>query len=129
MRERWDALENLNRLEGLDTLCSTILASLKDRYHGNARTNIKRAFQWVAHAFRPLCVVELNTALNAPLNRAITSEDLIPNFKDSLELMSGALLEISADKTVRFIHLSIAEFFTGTGSERLDNFDAHGFDF
>lgn len=129
VRERWDALENLNRLEGLDALCGTILASLKNRYHGNIWTNIKRTFQWVAHAFRPLCVVELNTALNAPLDRAVTSEDVIPNFKDSLELMSGALLEISADNTVRFIHLSIAEFFTGTGSEQLDNFDVHGSDF
>jgi hypothetical protein len=43
--------------------------------------------------------------------------------------MSGALLEISLDSTVRFIHVSILEFLTGDGSERLDNFDAHGFNF
>jgi hypothetical protein len=129
MRERWDGLENLNRLEGLDALCSKILASLKDRYHGKARTNIKRAFQWVAHAFRPLRIVKLNYALNIPPDRAINHEDLIPNFKESLQLMSGALLEPSPDKTVRFIHLSILEFLTGAGSDCLDDFDAHGFNF
>jgi hypothetical protein len=129
MRERWDGLENLNRLEGLDALCSRILASLKDRYHGKSRTKIKHAFQWVAHAFRPLLIVELNHALNIPLDRAFDQEDLIPNFKESLQLMSGALLEISPDRTVRFIHLAILEFLTGAGSECLDNFDAHGFNF
>jgi hypothetical protein len=40
-------------------------------------------------------------------------EDLIPNFEESLQLMSGALLELSPDSTVRFIHLSILEFLIG----------------
>ena len=128
IREKWDALENLNRLEGLDALCSRILDSLNQRYHGKARTNIKRVFQWVAHSFRPLHIVELNNALNTPFDRAITPEDLIPNFEESLGLISGALLEVSTDRTVRFIHLSIMEFLTGMSSQRFDNFNAHGFD-
>jgi hypothetical protein len=128
IREKWDALENLNRLEGLDALCSRILDSLNQRYHGKARTNIKRVFQWVAHSFRPLHIVELNNALDTPLDRAITPEDLIPNFEESLGLISGALLEVTTDRTVRFIHLSIMEFLTGISSERFDNFNAHGFD-
>jgi len=129
VRERLDALENVNRLEGLDALCSTILAALKRRYHGKSRTNIRRAFQWVAHAVRPLRIVELNTALNIPVDRSITSEDLIPNLKDSLPLISGALLEVSSDMTVNFIHLSIKEFFIRPSSGALEHLDAHGFDF
>ncbi|KAH0542496.1 hypothetical protein FGG08_003092 [Glutinoglossum americanum] len=125
IRQRQDAIENLNRLEGLDALYGAILQTLQLRFPMKARLNIRRAFQWVARACRPLHINELQTVIAIPLCGPLEADFVIPNFKKSLGPMSGALLEVSTDQTVRFIHLSVVEYLSGSAgvdefSKRLD---------
>ncbi|KAI9775589.1 MAG: hypothetical protein M1839_000989 [Geoglossum umbratile] len=113
IRQRRDAIENLNRLEGLDALYKAIIQSLQIHFPAQARLNIRRAFQWVARARRPLHINELQTVIAIPVSGPLEEDSVIPNFEKSLCLMSGALLEVATDQTVQFIHLSVAEYLSG----------------
>ncbi|KAF2185894.1 hypothetical protein K469DRAFT_687714 [Zopfia rhizophila CBS 207.26] len=110
VRQRSEAMENMNRLEGLDSLYRAILESLEHQYSRQAKDNISRAFQLVAFAYRPLTVKELQYALAITPDRKMQPEDIIPNFAADLIRMSGALMETTSDNTVRFIHLSVLEY-------------------
>lgn len=114
IRERREALENLTRLEGLDSLYKAILDSLKKSAFGNARTNIIQAFRLVVCSFRPLHIIELQYSIAIPMDRSIDSDDLIPNFSQKLGLLSGALLELDQNQCVRFVHLSVIEYLTNS---------------
>jgi hypothetical protein len=109
MRQRWEAIDNINLLEGLDALYEAVLHTVQLRFPATARLNIRRIFQWVARACRPLHINELQNIVAIPLNGPVEADFMIPNFEKSLGPMSGALLEIAADRTVRFIHLSVVE--------------------
>lgn len=106
-----DTIENLNRLEGLDTLYGAIIDALSRTYTGKARANIHHLFQWVVCSPQPLFVSELGCALATPLDRKLESGDDFRDLSRSLSRMSGALLEIHRDRSVRFIHLSSLEYF------------------
>ena len=114
LRDRLDAIKNLNRLEGLNSLYDAVLEGLETQFSGQSRINILRVFQWIAHSQRPLKVDELCHAVSVPTDRAQTKEDLIPRFEKYLGSLSGSLIELSNDNTVQFIHLSTQEYFTGT---------------
>ncbi|KAL9077530.1 MAG: hypothetical protein Q9157_003359 [Trypethelium eluteriae] len=111
MSQRRYVIENLSRLEGLDTLFGEIMKALSHKYSGEARLNIQHLFQWVVCSLRPLLVVELNCAMTVPLDRKLKSDDGFGNLSHSLSGLSGALLEVAPDETVRFIHLSAREYF------------------
>jgi hypothetical protein len=111
-RQRSEAIRYLNRLEGLDALYKAILCSLMERSPKQARMNVQLAFQWVAWSYRPLHLDELRYAMSISLDRRMDSDDIIPDFSRSLSSMSGALMEINNDMTVRFIHLSVLEYLT-----------------
>jgi hypothetical protein len=53
MRQRSNAIDDLNCLEGLDALYSAILLSLMERYPKQARINVQLVFQWVAWSYWP----------------------------------------------------------------------------
>jgi len=112
IQQRSEAIENLNRLKGLDSLYRTILESLKDQPSNQAVSGITRAFEFVAYSCRPLKVEELMYAIVIPMDRSVQQDDIIPNFAKTLSHMSGALMEIASDNTVRFIHLSVLEYIT-----------------
>jgi hypothetical protein len=68
LRERLEAIRNLNRLEGADALYNAILEGLECQFAGRSRINVRRIFQWVARARRPLHVDELRVAVSVPLD-------------------------------------------------------------
>ena len=114
-----DAVENLNRLQGLDTIYQAILTKLEAKFLGSL-TNIRRLFQFVAYSQGQLELGELHHAISVPLDRAQTKKDLILGFKKSIGSLSGSLLELSRDQTVQFIHLSAQEYFIeASASEKL----------
>jgi len=115
-RDRQDAIENLCRLEGLDSLFSAILENLAKSLSGKAKENVKKLFGWVTVAARPLKPQELAAAVGIPLDRASTSHDNIPQLERFIGVMSGALLEIGTNGTVRFAHLSVRDFLTSARS-------------
>lgn len=111
VRGRHEALNDLNRLEGLDLLYGAILRTLVQR-PGSARANTLQAFELVLYSIRPLHVTELQHAVAVPMDRALDQDDLIPDFHRNLGHLSGALMELDKNGFVRFIHLSIIEFLT-----------------
>ena len=103
-------IEDPTRFEGLHNLYEGIISSLQKEYPSTARISVRRALQWVSGASRPLHVDELRVALAIESNKSFDPNDTIPNFEQSLGPISGALLEVTKDKTVRLIHLSVAEY-------------------
>ena len=112
LRDRHQAIHNLNRLEGLDMLYAAILQTLAGRVE-RARMHTLGTFQIVLHSMRPLHVSELRHAIAVPTSRRLDSDDLILDFAENIGRLSGALMELDKDGFVRFVHLSIIEYLTG----------------
>ncbi|KAK1768102.1 hypothetical protein QBC33DRAFT_585007 [Phialemonium atrogriseum] len=115
--DRVDAIRNLTRLQGLDSLYKAILDGLAFQFPGKALRNVCRLFQLVAYSRRALDLTELQHAISMPFDRRQTRRDLIPNFARSLGSLSGSLIELSSDGRTQFIHLSAQEYFTGASAE------------
>jgi hypothetical protein len=110
VRERSNAIRDMNRLEGLDSLYAEILDRLVQRSTGGARANMSHAFELVLHSFRPLHIDELQYAIAVPMDRRIDEEDRIPHLGKKIAALSGALMEIDHSGFVRFVHLSAMEY-------------------
>jgi hypothetical protein len=115
LRDRLDAIHNLNLLEDLNSLYDAILLSLENQFPGQASVSVCRLFQWVSHSKRPLSVNEIWHAVSVPYDRAQTREDRLPTFQRSLGALSGSLIELTRTNVVQFIHFSTQEYFTGAG--------------
>ncbi|KAG4254498.1 hypothetical protein FPRO03_06838 [Fusarium proliferatum] len=112
IRQRREALKDLNRLQGLDALYQEILRSIEQSTWQAARLNITRAFQFISYAPRPLHVNELEVAITTPLPSAVDEYDKIPSFDKALSPMSGALIELGLERKARFVHVSVLEYLT-----------------
>ncbi|KAH8689285.1 hypothetical protein GQ44DRAFT_720457 [Phaeosphaeriaceae sp. PMI808] len=112
--DRHEAISELNTFEDLDVLYLRILHSVKKQCKGKkAWVNVQRLFQWVSMARRPLQVSELRVALAIEIGKPISTNRYLRRFETTVAKMSGALIEISKEGTVRFIHLSVLEFLIG----------------
>jgi hypothetical protein len=111
--DRMDALSNPIHLEGLDQLYHAILQRLQQRLPAKARETVQRAFACVAEALRPLHVDEFGSTITIAPNKNASSKNTIPNIEYVLTRMSGALLELAGDCTVRFIHPSVRDYLHG----------------
>lgn len=123
--DRHEAIAELNTFEDLEDLYFHILDSIKRRCKGGrAWTNVQRLFRWVTTSRRPLQTFELQHALAIDGAKPVSHRRCLANFNPTLAKMSGALMEIVEDGTVRFIHLSVLEYLTSasepllTSSER-----------
>jgi Cdc6-like AAA superfamily ATPase len=115
-REREEAIDNLNLLEGLDAIFNRIVGTIQNRLQPERQTAF-RIFRWLAVAYRPLRLTELRTALAIRLQKPSCSElDYIANFGQALPTICGALVELREDGTVQFIHLSANEYLTDKGT-------------
>jgi hypothetical protein len=112
--QRREALDNAHKFEGLHSLYDGILQYIEKEYPRFSRRNIRRALFWVVGAFRPLHANELQAAVAQMEVKAFDEDDIIPNFTDSIGPMTGALIEITKDKTVRLIHITVAESLVST---------------
>lgn len=110
-RDRVNALDHLNRLEGLDSMYRAILSGLERQFPGNSIKSVCRLFQLVAYGERLLQLDELRCAISVPLDSKQTREDQVPNLERVLGPLSGSLIELSTDGKAQFIHLSTKEFF------------------
>ncbi|OMP85170.1 hypothetical protein BK809_0000270 [Diplodia seriata] len=104
------ALANMVHLEGLDSLYAAIFSSLQTRRTGPARENSKRTFEWVTSSHRPLHIDELEVAISISGFKEVSQTSRIERFEESLGPASGALLELSQDRMVHFIHISVKEY-------------------
>lgn len=110
-RDRVDALDHLNRLEGLDSMYRAILSGLEMQFPGASIKSVCRLFQLVAYSERLLELDELRCAISVPLHSKQTEEDQVPNLERVVGSLSGSLIELSSDSKAQFIHLSTKEFF------------------
>jgi hypothetical protein len=109
-RARAEAMTNMVPLEGLDAMYSEILHSI-DRRMQRERELVIKIFQWLVSAARPLTVSEFQAASAIRLHEETSPElDYIRDFGSTITLLSGSLVEVAADTTVQFVHLSVAEF-------------------
>ncbi|OQV09527.1 hypothetical protein CLAIMM_13640 [Cladophialophora immunda] len=109
VQERLDALGDLVYLEGLDNLYNAIFRRLQTNLPSQVRTRVRKAFQWIYGARRPLFVDELSEAVNLPADSTAHIAQ-IPKFREAIPRISGSLLEVTADDTVSFIHSSLSEY-------------------
>ena len=111
-RERKDAINTLNLLEGLDAMYSKIIEVISKRLQPERRTAF-RVFQWLVVTYRPLQLTELRAALAVRLQKPTSIEmDYIVDFAHSLVTICGALVELHEDGSVQFIHLSVKQYLT-----------------
>ena len=109
--QRLEEINNLTSLEGLNTMYGRVTKTLMKRY-ANEKAVVKMIFQLLAVAKRPLKVEEIRTALSLKIGRATSSDplDKIENLENAVVPMCGALVEITDDGTLQFIHASVKEF-------------------
>ncbi|KAF0643255.1 hypothetical protein FPSE5266_06909 [Fusarium pseudograminearum] len=111
-QERLDALNDMSLFPELDALYARILEKLYTWYsHKSIRRKIQMIFDWTCVAARALSVSELQIALGIQIGRATRKSNQIAGLRDRLIRMTGALIEVSQDGIVRFIHTSVLEFF------------------
>ncbi|CAF3499664.1 unnamed protein product [Fusarium graminearum] len=111
-QERLDALNDMSLFPELDALYTRILEKLYTWYsHKSIRRKIQMIFDWTCVAARALSVSELQIALGIQIGRATRKSNQIAGLRDRLIRMTGALIEVSQDGNVRFIHTSVLEFF------------------
>jgi hypothetical protein len=107
---RWKDIEDPSRCEGLYNLYEDIFAALRKDYPSSTQVKLRRALQWVCGTFRPLQIKELQVAIEIEPNVVLGPLDVIPNFAQALGPMSGALLEVTREETVRLIHITLYEY-------------------
>lgn len=109
LQERQDALNNLVYFQGLDNLYDAILNRLQKTLPPEVRVKVKKAFQWTDGAKRPLYIDEFDEAIALPAD-ATSRNSRVPNLRQAITRISGALLEIAADDSICFIHSSLSEY-------------------
>lgn len=117
-QDRTDAIEEFSLFEELEQLYDKILRQLYQRCRGaKGRINLQRLFNILSTTFRPLTSSELRCAMAIHIGSPTKRSGYITNFESTVVKMSGALAEVGKDRTVRFVHASVFEFFTQPGAE------------
>jgi hypothetical protein len=114
-KERLDTIEQVNLFTGLDAMFTRILERVEKSTPRTQWNRIQNTFQLLAAALRPLEANELKILIAVKRDTAMSEDDQIQDFDDSLVQMCGSLVEIRPDQTVAFIHLSVSEFLTQAG--------------
>ena len=107
---RWKDIQDPSRFEGLHNLYDEIFHALQNNYPTAVRTKLRKALQWTCSAIRPMNVEELRIAIEIEPDDTLGPYDLIPKFAESLGPLSGGLLELTKDETVRLIHITLHEY-------------------
>jgi hypothetical protein len=114
-KERLDTIEQVNLFTGLDAMFTRILERVEKSTPRTQWNRIQNTFQMLTVALRPLEAKELKILMAVKRDTAMSEDDQIQDFDDSLVQMCGSLVEIRPDQTVAFIHLSVSEFLTQAG--------------
>jgi hypothetical protein len=67
----------------------------------------------VVAARRPLQTSDLRTTPAIEIGKPVSTWRCLPKFDTTLGKMSGALIEVAKDGSVRFIHLAVIEIVAG----------------
>jgi hypothetical protein len=108
--ERLDIVTGKVSFQGLDNLFDRILHDIEKRTPKCHLKKVSKIFQCLVVGQELWPKDRLHIALSVQENRPSNKDDFIPDFDRSLVQMCGPLIELRADETVRFIHLSVAEY-------------------
>lgn len=112
--DRLEVINDMSLFPELDSLYARILHKLHSLHKSRgSQRNLRRLFDWICVAARPLTARELREAIALRVGSATKASQRIKYFEQSIIRMTGSLVEVASDKTVRFIHASVLEFFTG----------------
>ena len=122
-RQRMDEINNLTLVEGLDTMYERVTKFLMTRY-ASEKLVVRMIFQLAAVAKRPFDLEELRTALSLKVGQPANEDrlDSIENLEHSIVRMCGALVEITGDGKLQFIHASVKDFLTQQAQNVSSNF-------
>lgn len=107
--ERRLTLEQASLLEGLESLYSGILAMLSRRFMNEKRIAVD-IFRWLSFSIKSLSTEALHAALAIIPGQPTTPEQYLVNFANSVSTLTCALVEVSLNGKVRFIHRSVKEY-------------------
>ena len=109
--QRLEEIDGLTSLEGLSTMYGRVVKTLMNRY-ANEKDVVKMTFQLLAAAKRPLKVDEIRTALSLKVGQTTSLDpmDKIENLEFAVIDMCGALVEVTGEGELQFIHASVKEF-------------------
>jgi hypothetical protein len=110
-KERHEAIFVSSLVEGMEGLYSAILDTIGKSY-SIQHAKVQKIFYLIAIAPRPLSTSELQFALAIRPGKVTDKDDLIPDFKESLPVICGSLVEVSDRGIVTFIHSSLHDFLT-----------------
>ncbi|KAK3991108.1 hypothetical protein QBC44DRAFT_57923 [Cladorrhinum sp. PSN332] len=113
--DRTNAVDDMLHLQELEDLYAMILRGLARRLPKKARDRLSLLFMWMVYSRGRQTVTELEESLSTRTARG--ERDRVPNFADTLGSWTGALVEVTHDSTVRFIHLSVDDFFRNLSKE------------
>jgi hypothetical protein len=112
--DRLRDFEDSVRFKGLHNLYGTIFDTLQRNFPETSGVKLRKALKWVCYAMRPLHVKELQVAIEIEPKKTLGPNDVIPNFEQAIGPMSGSLLELTANGTVRLIHMTLLEYLVAT---------------
>lgn len=104
--ERHAALSKPKISEGLDALYNEILNMLSRR-HERERAIAADIFKWLSYAITPLNTAALHMALSIVPGQPTSDTPYIPEFPNSISVMTCGLVESDQDGRVNFSHLSV----------------------
>ncbi|KAK5655984.1 hypothetical protein OQA88_5122 [Cercophora sp. LCS_1] len=110
-KERHEAIFVSSLVEGMEGLYSAILDTISNSY-SIQHAKVQKIFYLIAIAARPLSTSELQFALAIKPGKVTDTDDLIPDFKESLPVICGSLVEVSDRGIISFIHSSLHDFLT-----------------
>lgn len=107
--ERRYALYNPARLEGLEQLYDCILEVL-GKSSQKEQTVAGNVFQWISDSLIPLNTRAMHTALAIVPGTPTNKLHHLSDFPDCIPIITCALVEITDDANLSFIHLSFKEY-------------------
>ena len=115
-------LEEANLLEGLEGLYSGMLSLIGRKSPRSGRITTGKIFKRIVGSPYPLSASTLHTALAIDPGYATVDDQYLVNYPDCIAHITCALVEINADGSLGFIHLSFREYLRSSASEAFPKF-------
>ncbi|KAJ3942040.1 uncharacterized protein N0V96_007529 [Colletotrichum fioriniae] len=98
--DRLEVINDMSLFPELDSLYARILHKLHSLHKSRgSQRNLRRLFDWICVAARPLTARELREAIALRVGSATKASQRIKYFEQSIIRMTGSLVEVASDKT------------------------------
>ena len=119
--QRLEEIRNLTLVEGLESMYERVIRSLTTRF-AKEKDVVYHIFRFLVVAACPLKITEIRTILSMTPGKGTEDRNCIENLESSIPLMCEALVEVSMNGTVRFVHSSVKEFLISSAEREKSGF-------